>query len=238
MEIGLLALLGVVAGVLTTLAGMGGGLFLLVAVGLLTGPREALAVTAPALMVSNVHRGWLFRQHIDRRLAGIVALGVIPGALAGALVLPAIPELVVALLFTASTVVALLRSTGKLQIQLGGRWIIAYSVVIGALTATSGGAGMLIAPLVISTGLSGTAYVATVAVCAIAMHVGRVVGYGAVGLLSLEQLPTVAALLVGLVLGNLLGRHLRGRISSGVEKKVELIALVVANIAALANVIR
>lgn len=238
VEMVLLALLGLVAGVLTTLAGMGGGLFLLVAVGLMTGPKEALAVTAPALLVSNAHRAFLFRQHVDRRLAGIVALGVIPGALAGALVLPEIPEVVVALLFTASTVVALLRATGRLKIQLGGRWIIVYSVVIGALTATSGGAGMLIAPLVLSTGLSGSAYVATVAVCAIAMHVGRVIGYGTVGLLVAEQLPIVATLLGGLVLGNLLGRRLRGRLSPGVEKRVELVALVVANIAALANVLR
>jgi hypothetical protein len=97
---------------------------------------------------------------------------------------------------------------------------------------------MLIAPLVLSTGLSGSAYVATVAVCAIAMHVGRVIGYGSVGLLVAEQLPIVATLLGGLVLGNLLGRRLRGRLSAGVEKRVELVALVVANIAALANVLR
>ncbi|MBC8067982.1 MAG: hypothetical protein IAG13_06575, partial [Deltaproteobacteria bacterium] len=109
--------------------------------------------------------------------------------------------------------------------------------VIGALTATSGGAGMLIAPLVLSTGLTGARYVATVALCAIAMHVGRVIGYGTVGLLSSEQLPIIATLLVGLVIGNLLGRRLRGSISAGVEKRVELVALVVANLAALANVL-
>jgi uncharacterized protein len=238
MEISVFAVLGVIAGVLTTLAGMGGGLFLLVAVGLLTGPHEALALTAPALLVSNAHRVWLFRQFVDRRLAGIVALGVIPGALAGALVLPEIPELVVALLFTASTVLALLRATGRVRIEPGRRWIVVYAVVIGALTATSGGAGMLIAPLVLSTGLTGAAYVATVALCAIAMHVGRVIGYGTVGLLSIEQLPIIATLLAGLVLGNLIGRRLRGSISAGAEKRVELVALVVANLAALANVLR
>ena len=75
------------------------------------------------------------------------------------------------------------------------------------------------------------------AVCAIAMHVGRVIGYGAVGLLSVAQLPIIAALLGGLVVGNLLGRHLRGKVSAGVEKRVELFALVVANLAALANVL-
>ncbi|MBL8948156.1 MAG: sulfite exporter TauE/SafE family protein, partial [Myxococcales bacterium] len=141
-----LAVLGLVAGVLTTLAGMGGGLFLLVALGLVYGPHVALAVTTPALLVSNLHRAWLFRADVDWRMARLVALGVMPGAIVGALLLPALPDVVVAALFTASTGFALLRATGRVRIDPKPRWITAYALAIGALAATSGGAGMLIAP--------------------------------------------------------------------------------------------
>lgn len=234
----LLVLLGLVAGVLTTLAGMGGGLFLLVALGLVFGPHFALAVTTPALLVSNLHRGWLFRAEVDWRLARTIAVGVIPGAVVGALVLPALPAAVVAALFTASTVFALLRATGRVTLAPRPSWITVYAVAIGALAATSGGAGMLIAPLVLSSGAAGGRYVATVAMGAVAMHLARVIGYGTVGLLGAEHLVDAAAILVGLLAGNLVGRRLRHHVGPRTERTVELGALVVANAFAIAAVVR
>lgn len=233
-----LAVLGLVAGILTTLAGMGGGLFLLVALGLVYGPHVALAVTTPALLVSNLHRAWLFRADIDWRMARLVALGVMPGAIVGALLLPALPEVVVAALFTASTGFALLRATGRVRIEPAPRWITAYAVGIGALAATSGGAGMLIAPLVLSSGATGGRYVATVAIGAVAMHLARVIGYGTVGVLVPAQLADAAVILVGLLAGNLIGRRMRGRLGAKTERNVELGALLVANAFAIAAVFR
>src|SRR6188472_908814 len=76
-------LLGLVAGVLTTIAGQGGGLLLLLACSALLGPHEALAVTAPALLLGNLHRSTLLRAHIDRTIALPVIAGAVPGALVG-----------------------------------------------------------------------------------------------------------------------------------------------------------
>lgn len=233
-----LAVLGLVAGILTTLAGMGGGLFLLVALGLVYGPHVALAVTTPALLVSNLHRAWLFRADVDWRMAKLVAMGVMPGAIVGALLLPALPEVVIAALFTASTGFALLRATGRVRIDPAPRWITAYALGIGALAATSGGAGMLIAPLVLSSGATGARYVATVAIGAVAMHLARVIGYGTVGVLVPAQLADAAVILVGLLAGNLIGRRLRGRLGATTERNIELGALLVANAFAIAAVFR
>ena len=238
LEMILLALLGLVAGVLTTVAGMGGGLFLLVALGLVYGPHVALVVTTPALLVSNLHRGWLFRTEIDWRLSRLIAMGVIPGAIVGALILPGLPAMVVATLFTASTVFAMLRATGRITLAPQPRWITAYSFAIGALAATSGGAGMLIAPLVLCSGASGGRYVATVAIGAVAMHLARVIGYGSVGLLVPAHLLDAAVILGGLLAGNLVGLRLRPRVGPRTERSIELGALLVANLFASAAVVR
>ncbi|MBK6922083.1 MAG: TSUP family transporter [Deltaproteobacteria bacterium] len=231
----LLVVLGLAAGMLSTIAGLGGGLFLLMVLGLLRGPHAALVLTTPALLVSNLHRAWLFRADLDRRLARVIVGGVIPGAFLGALALPEIPETVVAVLFTASTVFALLRASGRITLQPRGRAIALYAFVVGALAATSGGAGMLLAPLVLSVVGPGTRYLATIAVGAMAMHAARVMGYGAAGLLASEQTGDILALLVGLLAGNLIGRRLRGHASIDTQRRVEIGALVIANVCALAS---
>ncbi len=228
--------LGVFAGMLTTVAGMGGGLFLVAVVGILRGPHEALAITSPALLVSNLHRTLMFRKSVDRRVAALLSSGAIPGAVLGGLLLPALPSMLVTSLLVVTTGLALLRSRGLLNVSPGRNSLVAAGSGIGALAATSGGAGFLVAPVVMSTGLKGLPYVATVSCCAVALHIGRVAGYGMSGLLAASLLPMIAALLVGLVTGNLIAARYRDRIPTAVETKIELGALVTTAILALVGV--
>ena len=86
-------LLGVLSGVLTTLAGLGGGMLLLLAIALLSSPQTALAVTAPALLLSNLHRAWVYRAHIARPVAVPFALGALPGSVLGAFALVVMTEI-------------------------------------------------------------------------------------------------------------------------------------------------
>jgi uncharacterized membrane protein YfcA len=224
----LLAMLGALAGVLTTLAGMGGGLLLIAALTLLGGPHHALAVTSPALFVSNVHRAALFRAEIDRRVALSVGAGALPGALLGGLVLPAVPEVVVTLILLATTIAAVLRAKRLLRLQPRGRSLAAAGAGVGALSSTSGGAGLLLGPVIMSAGLTGASLVATIAACAATMHVGRVVGYAASGLLTSDVVAPVLAVMFGLVAGNLLGRRARAVVRPGREPTIELCALVIS----------
>ncbi|NUP10646.1 MAG: sulfite exporter TauE/SafE family protein [Polyangiaceae bacterium] len=234
----LLSLLGLVAGVLTTLAGMGGGLMLLAVLTVMRGPHLALALSSPALFVSNSHRAYLFRNDIDRRLVLLIGLGALPGALLGGLVLPTIPDAIVTALLVATTVFAVLRAKGYIQIKPRAKSLAMAGAGVGALSATSGGAGMLLGPILMSAGLTGAALVATIAACAATMHIGRVAGYFVSGLLTFEAAPGVLALLVGLVGGNLAGRRLRSIIPDGTEQKMELFALVASTGFALIGLVR
>jgi hypothetical protein len=223
-----LLLLGAGAGLVTTTAGLGGGMLLLVALSLTFGPRAALACTAPALLLGNLHRFYLYRRALDRRIALRFAAGAVPGAALGGLLAVAIPPRVLGILILLSAMLAVARALLRWNWRVTPRAMTPAGLVTGALTAASGGAGVLVAPLFLSAGLAGDAYVATIAASATALHLGRIVGYGAGGLLDHTALVRAALLALAIPIGNLLGRRLalRERLPSGVVEHVTLVACV------------
>lgn len=207
-----LPLLGVASGALTTMAGLGGGVLLLIALSLAWGPTGALAVSAPALLVANLHRFWMFRRDADRRVALSFIGGALPGGLVGGALAARVPEAVLSWLLVMMTLVAVARALGWWKWQPRPSVLLPAGAGIGVLSGTSGGVGALVAPLLMATGLSGRAYIATAALCAVAMNTGRVIAYGAVGLVTAETLGRTAVLTVALLLGNLAGGRLRHRL--------------------------
>ncbi len=225
--------LGLIAGVLTTVAGMGGGLLLVVTLSAWKGPHFALAVTTPALLLSNLHRAYLFRRVLDTKVAKAFALGAIPGAFAAGWLVPRLPEVALQVVLVGATLLTLARVLGWFRFQPGPRAITTGGVGIGVLTATAGGAGVLTGPLFLGAGLTGATYVGTIALGAVSLHLGRVLGYGAGGLFALHLLAPMAILAVGLIGGNFAGKGLRQHISDKVESFIEIGALVVCTTFAL-----
>lgn len=224
----LLVVLGLISGVLTTLAGMGGGMVMLSVLTVTSGPHTALALSSPALFVSNSHRAYVFRKNVDRRILLLIAAGALPGALVGGLLLPAIPDVVIKVLLVLTTALAIARAKGWIELRPRSGSLAAAGAGVGALSATSGGAGMLLGPVIMSAGLSGMAFVGTIAACAVTMHLGRIGGYLASGLITAELMPSIGALMIGLIGGNLVGLKVRHLVPKTLETKVELGALVLA----------
>jgi uncharacterized membrane protein YfcA len=224
--------LGALAGVLTTIAGQGGGLLLLLACAAVTGPREALAITAPALLLGNLHRAVLLRAHIDRNVAGRMVVGALPGAILGGLMAGVIPSWALRTLLVVMTVGAVAKALGLVRFTVPQRALLPAGVGIGAMTGTSGGAGILFAPVLLSSGLSGLAFVATSSTIAFTTHVGRVIGYAGLGLFERRLIgPTVAvaaAIFAGNALGGWISRHLQARSNArAVQAALEYGTLVV-----------
>ena len=88
----LLIPIAVVAGTVTTISGMGGGLLLLLVVTLISGAKQALAATALALLFGNLHRVWMYRRELGARVTVPLLLGLAPGSFVGALAAAWIPE--------------------------------------------------------------------------------------------------------------------------------------------------
>ena len=230
-----LAPLGLTAGALTTVAGLGGGLLLLLVLSLVWDAHTALAVTAPALLVGNFHRAWMFRSKIDRRVGRAFVAGALPGALLGGLFAIAVPEAVLHVAMLAMTLLAIARACDLFRWEPSPAQLVPAAAGIGVLTATGGGAGVLVSPLLMASGLKGEAYVATGAVGACAMHVGRIIGYGAGGLVDTSTLLASAFLAVALLAGNVAGKHLRRHFSDTATTRIEIGVLMVCSGLAVAG---
>lgn len=232
----ILAVVAVLAGALTTISGFGGGILLLLAVAALEGAKPALAATALALLVANVHRIWLYRRDIGAHVTVPLLVGLVPGSLAGALIAASIPEWLVHAVMLGVVGLSLARVWLGWEWRPGRRTLRASGLVVGVLAGSAGGAGFLIGPLVLAAGLTGRRYLGTVAVSAVAMHVARIVGYGAGGLVT-EDVAWIAALLApALLVGNLVGDRLRNRIPDVWHARIEIAAPVVCVALAIGGV--
>lgn len=225
-------LLGLAAGGLTTVAGLGGGMFIVLVLSLFGPPAVALAVSSPALLVGNLHRAILFRRKVDRGAALRFGVAALPASAAGGLLLPHVPELALRAVFAVVAALGVGMAVRKIELR-APRWALTPAGAgVGLLTGTSGGAGVLVAPSLLAIGLSGEAFVATGAALSLAMHTGRIAAYGAGGLFTAERALAAAALAIGLVAGNAAGKRLRAKVPEGWEPRIE--ASVLAIVSALA----
>jgi uncharacterized membrane protein YfcA len=228
--------LGLGAGALTTIAGMGGGMMMVLVLSVVVDPQWALAVTAPALLFGNAHRIWLFREHVDRRLTASLVAGALPAAFVGGLLTVAVEAWVLHWLILGATVFALLKQLGHIQWSPGPRAMVPVGLGSGFLTATTGSGGLLLAPMLLAAGLRSEAYVATGATVAVAMHVGRIAGYGFGGLIDASTLLVSAVIAAAIVAGNWLGKKSRDHMSERVKLSIAWGAMLVAMGLAIAGV--
>ncbi|MBX3249056.1 MAG: TSUP family transporter [Myxococcales bacterium] len=220
MEVVALLVLGTLAGALTTLAGLGGGLLLTLALALWWDPQRALAVAAPALLLGNLHRLALYRRHLMFRPILPFIGGAVPGALVGGFVAVALPELALRLLLVFAVGLAVARELVMRRPELsarlpwlahtpGPRAIVPATFAAGVLTATGGGGALILSSLLLAAGFKHERFVVGASMVAVSMHVARISAYGVGGLVDVAVLRDATLVAAAILLGNLLGRRAR-----------------------------
>ena len=81
------------------------------------------------------------------------------------------------------------------------------SFAVGLITATSGGGGMLLGPLLLATGARGARFVASASLIALSVHVSRLAAYGAGGLVSAQTLLSSVLIGAAIMAGNAAGKR-------------------------------
>ncbi len=229
--------LGIMAGTVTTVAGLGGGMILIVVLSAWWGdPIRALAVATPALLVGNVHRAFLYRRQLPVPLGYRFAGSALLGALAGGALALTVPVWVVQLSMVIAAGTAVAKHLVDLPVGMPQRALPLGGALVGVASGT-GGAGMLAGPMLQAAGLTGGAYLATLSVGALSMHVGRLAALGAGGVMDLSVWRDAAVLMVAIPIGNQIGSVVRTRIGDrrlvGLEiaTSVTIVALAVVGLA-------
>ncbi len=237
MEWVALIVLGGFAGALTTLAGLGGGLVMTLAMAAVVGPTEALATAAPALLLGNTHRVWMYRAHIKDTKPSpfLFVIGAVPGALLGGALVVALPELVLQTLLVCAALLALARELELFRWRPGAKAAIPGAFATGLVTATSGGGGLLLGPLLLASNIKMERFVVTASLVAGAVHISRLVAYGAGGLMSWGILGHALVLGVAILAGNLVGRSGRRFLNEKRGTQLTWLVLLVCLVLSLAG---
>jgi uncharacterized protein len=137
------------------------------------------------------------------------------------------------------TALAMAKAVGWIRFSVPRAALAPAGFGIGAMTGTAGGAGVLLAPVLLSSGLSGATYVGTSSVVAVVTHLGRVAAYGSVGLFAnggARIAAGAAALALAIFAGNSLAERVRPHISARAAVRIEYATLLVCVALSVARV--
>ncbi|WP_034592823.1 sulfite exporter TauE/SafE family protein [Hamadaea tsunoensis] len=202
---------------LSAVAGFGGGVLLLPVFTALFGLRTAVPMLTLTQLSSNGSRVWLNRKDIRWPLVGWFALGAVPLAVAGGLLLAhaplgALKRMLGVFLIGVVVWRHLRRDPGK----PGDKAFIGVGAASGLGSALLGSVGPLTAPFFLAYGLARAAYIGTEAASALTMHLAKLGAYGAGDLLTRTVIVYGVVLTPATLAGAWVGKRIVGRISDRV----------------------
>jgi uncharacterized membrane protein YfcA len=225
-----------VLALLSAVAGFGGGALLLPLFTALFGLRAAVPMLTLAQLSSNGSRAWLNRRELRWPLVGWFALGAVPLAVAGAVLLAHAPLAPLKRLLGAFLLaVVVWRRVNPHPRKPADVTFVGIGAASGLGSALLGSVGPLTAPFFLAYGLTRAAYIGTEAASALTMHLTKVAAYGAGDLLTRRILLYGAALTPATLAGAWVGRRVVGRISDRTFVWLVEAGLVVAGVLFLAG---
>jgi uncharacterized membrane protein YfcA len=221
---------------LSAVAGFGGGVLLLPVFTVLFGLRVAVPILTLTQLSSNGSRVWFNRRDLRWPLIGWFALGAVPAAVIGGLLLahaPLSPLKRILGVFLIGVVVW--RRLQREPRAPAERSFVAVGAASGAGSALLGSVGPLTAPFFLALGLARGAYIGTEAAGALTMHLTKIATYGARDLVTGRVLLFGIALTPATVLGAWVGKKIVGRISERVFVLLVELGLLAAGVLFLAG---
>ena len=226
----LVALVGaLLASTVTTITSIGAGMIMYGVLGPILGLKVVIPLVAPAQLLAVALRCWLFRQHLQWRLAALFFIGVVPGIFAGALLFELLSETVLRRIIGVFLLAFAIYETWRgnesrtqqhpILLPLGG-------IAAGALLGSIGIAGPLLAVLFLRYGLLKEDLIAMVALFFLLGNAQRTLLYWQQGFFVDDRLALAIGMGLAMLVGVYAGRQFLPYISGQLFRRLVLCMLV------------
>lgn len=213
-EVLLIAASALVASALAAVTGFGGAAVLLPVLVAAFGVRDAIPILTIAQLFGNGSRVFFNRGELDFRVVGWFALGGIPAALIGGMLLATAPVSALTRVLGAFLlfVVAWRRLRPGPPRHIPLRSFALLGAVSSFLSALLGSVGPLMAPFFLAYGLVKGAYIGTEAMSTVVMHLTKLVAYNNASLVTGPSATIGLALGRIMIAGSFIGKRIADRL--------------------------
>ena len=191
------ALLALGAAIIGGMGGFGTGVILTAALAPLIGFKALVPVLAVAGVIINAGRFWFYRASLERHALGIVLVAALPFLVLGTWLYSVLDARAVGTILGVAVLlsVPLRRLLKRKAVVLGTRGLALGSGIFGLASGVATGTGVILVSLLLGTGLSGPAVLATDALASIALDLCKAALFQRFDLLDAQ------AVLIGVVIG-------------------------------------
>ncbi len=233
MELVIIGVVAVTTSILSALAGLGGGVILLVVLIQFFAPTTAIPVHGGIQLVSNGSRAAFLREDINWRAVGWSSILLFPASMLGVAVATSMPERATRLIIGVFVLVIAWRP-GLLKWRgadtLPNRALIGVGAASGFLNTTIGVSGPFTSPFFKAVTASHTAFVATAGASQVVAHASKVAAFALGDFVITDYLAVIATGVLGVIAGSWIGTRLLGRVS---ERHLNLLFRVVLTVLAV-----
>lgn len=188
--------------VVTSAVGLGSAIFLVPMFMLRLPAAYAVSLATPITLVGNLSRAYMLRQHIDKRAAWIVSISSAPvSAVAAFFIVDVDPVWLKRGVGSIVLLSLLLDSFRPGALKIGELGLTVSGVIAGLLSGLAGLAGPPGVIAMRAYGLSGEAFVATLALWGVALQATKIPAYVAAGAMPMQLVPITLVLCVLSFLG-------------------------------------
>lgn len=234
IEIIVVGIAAFLTSILSAVAGLGGGVILLMVIAQFVAPTVAIPIQGSIQLVSNVSRAAWLRRDVSWQTVLWVSILLFPASIVGVMVATALPENVIRL---ALAIFVLVLAWRPQLLKFGGtrsstpadsrNMLIGVGALSGFLNTTVGASGPMTSPFFKAVTASHVAFVATAATTQVLAHVSKLVAFTAGGWAIGDHLGMIVAGVAGVIVGSFLGTRLLGKISELALDRVFKIVLTV-----------
>lgn len=232
VELTVVGVAALLTSVLSAIAGLGGGVILLLVIAQFVAPTTAIPIQGAIQLVSNGSRAALLRRSISWPVVGWSSLLLLPGSLIGVAIATSVPEDAVRVVLAGFVVILAWRphwlKLTPASSSADGRpaegeqdrarrrrpMLIGLGAATGLLNSTVGASGPVTSPFFKAVTATHVAFVATAAATQVAAHTAKLIAFTAGGWDITDHVDVIVIGIIGVIAGSWIGTRLLGRIST------------------------